>query len=552
MLLLLWPAQTPAPGQVPNPAPARAAQAEPPKDHLGRSTPRGTVLGFLNAARKGTDQLAVQYLNTRLRGKAAAELAHQLFVVLDRRLPAKLQKLSDNPEGSLSAPLEPGQDLVGTIKAASRDVDILVERVDRGALGPVWLFSRETLAAIPELYQEVDVSLIDNVFPAFLVRTRLADIPLYEWLAVFVALPFLYLATVIANRLLCILAGQAVRHLFRRPHFKDPGLLPQPVRLLAIALIIYWTISWASLPLLARQFWSGFAAAVTIISFVWIVVLVNGKSERYLRARLARRNNAGVASVTRFLRRAADLLAVFVGLLVTMRYFGLNPTAALAGLGVGGIAVALAAQKTLENVIGGFSIIFDKAVNVGDFLKIGDTLGTVEEIGLRSTRIRTLDRTLVSIPNGQIANVSLETISARDKFWFHHVFGLRYDTTATQIRSILAELRTLLGEHPTVERESVDVRFLKFGTSSLELEVVAYLFADTFVHFMEIQSGLLLRLMETVQAAGAQVALQMPVISLPPPPVFRPRTFAAAAESASAGAESSGGKEGPATVRAPR
>ena len=133
----------------------------------------------------------------------------------------------------------------------------------------------------------------------------------------------------------------------------------------------------------------------------------------------------------RLVRRVADVLVVAAGGLVTLHYFGVDPTAALAGLGIGGIAVALAAQKTLENVIGGLSIIFDQAVRVGDFLKLGDTVGTVDSIGLRSTRIRTLDRTILSVPNGQIANVNIETLSARDKFWFHHFVGLRYETTSS-------------------------------------------------------------------------------------------------------------------------
>ena len=116
---------------------------------------------------------------------------------------------------------------------------------------------------------------------------------------------------------------------------------------------------------------------------------------------------------------------MIVCLLVALYHFGLNPTAALAGLGVGGIAVALAAQKTLENVIGGISVIVDKVASVGDTLRVGGTVGTVEDIGLRSTRIRTLDRTLLSVPNGQIANLSLENLSARDKFWFHPKLCLR-------------------------------------------------------------------------------------------------------------------------------
>ncbi len=145
-------------------------------------------------------------------------------------------------------------------------------------------------------------------------------------------------------------------------------------------------------------------------------------------------------------------------------------------LGVGGIAVALAAQKTLENVIAGASLIFDQALRVGDTLKMGEVFGTVDQIGLRSTRIRTLDRTIVSIPNGQIANATLETISARDKFWFHPVVTLRRDTTPDQLHDVVNGIRGMLGQDPSVDTESVRVRFFRLGAFSLDVEVVAYLF----------------------------------------------------------------------------
>jgi MscS family membrane protein len=199
-------------------------------------------------------------------------------------------------------------------------------------------------------------------------------------------------------------------------------------------------------------------------------------------------------------------------MLVGLSHFGVNPTAALAGLGVGGIAVALAAQKTLENVIGGVSIIFDQAVRVGDSLKFAEMQGTVEDIGLRSTRIRTPDRTVVSVPNGQIANASLENISIRDKFWFHPNLSLRWETTASQMRSVLEALNNLLAQQPHIERDSIRVRFLRFGTSSLDVEVFAYFFARDWGHFLQIQQELLLQIMEIVQAAGTQMALQSHVV----------------------------------------
>jgi len=249
LLFLVWLlsvtawAQLSAPGTTP-----AAATPEVPKDALGRTTPRGTVLGFLTAARKGEDQLAERYLNTRLRGNAATDLAHKLFVVLDRRLPARLDQISDKPEGSLRDQLEPNRELVGTISGESRNVDIFVESVDRGKSGSVWLFSGKTLDSIPDLYEEINAVEVDQVLPEFLVDARFAGIALFEWLAVFVGIPLFYLIAALLNRLLSSLVGLLRRRLSRKPDLPNPEVLPYPIRLLLAALVIHWLLAKLSLP----------------------------------------------------------------------------------------------------------------------------------------------------------------------------------------------------------------------------------------------------------------------------------------------------------------
>src|SRR5882672_7817019 len=153
--------------QIVPPKSATPAEVKPelPADTLGRSSPRGAVLGFLAAARKGNTAIAALYLDTPLRGADAEALAHQLAAVLDRRLPARLNQLSDKPEGSLPDPLKPDEDLVGTITTANGDLDILVERVDRGKMGKVWLFSRNTLQSIPEVFEELGTPPVERVLP---------------------------------------------------------------------------------------------------------------------------------------------------------------------------------------------------------------------------------------------------------------------------------------------------------------------------------------------------------------------------------------------------
>jgi MscS family membrane protein len=268
-----------------------------------------------------------------------------------------------------------------------------------------------------------------------------------------------------------------------------------------------WVVSVLELPLLERRFWSVIQALFAFVAFGWLLLLLNAAGERYVHRRLQRWTRAEMVPLLRVARRLGDVIVVVACVLVVFHYFGFDPTAALAGLGIGGIAVALAAQKTLENVIGGLSILFDNAVRVGDFVKVGETLGTVDSVGLRSTRIRTLDRTILSVPNGQIANVTIESLSARDKFWFHHFVALRYETTSAQVRSVVDGIRGVLVASSAVDPTEVRVRFFRLGPFSLDVEVFAYVVATDWERFLETQQALLLRMMEVVEETGTAIAL---------------------------------------------
>jgi len=259
--------------------------------------------------------------------------------------------------------------------------------------------------------------------------------------------------------------------------------------------------------LLVRQSLSNLLAIVLIVSVAWLLVIFNGFVERRITKRIPIANLAATLALLRVARRMGDVLVIFGAAIAILRHYGVNPTPILAGLGVGGIAVALAAQKTLENIIAGASLIFDQALRVGDSVRVGTIEGTVEHIGLRSTRIRTLDRTLVSLPNGLIANMSLETLSARDKFWFHPVVQLKYETTGAQLRDVVDGIRAMLEGDASIDRESLRVRFLRLGTFSIDIEVFAYVSARDWSHFLELQERLLSRIIEIVGEAGTAIAL---------------------------------------------
>jgi MscS family membrane protein len=186
--------------------------------------------------------------------------------------------------------------------------------------------------------------------------------------------------------------------------------------------------------------------------------------------------------------------------------FGVPVAPLIASLGVGGLAIALAVRPTLENILGGFTLFADKPVRVGDFCLYGDKLGTVEEIGLRSTRIRSLERTVVTVPNAEFSQMQLENFTRRDYMLFRTTLGLRYETTPEQLRYVLARLRELLIAHPMVSPDPARVRFAGFGSYSLDVEIFAYVQSADYNAYMGVLEDLNLRIMDLVEEAGTGFA----------------------------------------------
>jgi len=191
----------------------------------------------------------------------------------------------------------------------------------------------------------------------------------------------------------------------------------------------------------------------------------------------------------------------------TRRSLLVGGVAALAGLGIGGLAIGLGAQKTFENLLGGISILTDKAIVVGDSCKIGDRAGTVEDIGLRSTKMRTEDRTVVSIPNGTVATATLENYRFRDKILCKQLLRLRYDLSSDHLRYVLEQLREVLARHSKVEESTARVRVMRFGENAIEVEVFAYVLERDYSVFLVTQEDVLLQIMETLERTGGAVAL---------------------------------------------
>ncbi|WP_208987474.1 mechanosensitive ion channel family protein [Roseibium marinum] len=178
----------------------------------------------------------------------------------------------------------------------------------------------------------------------------------------------------------------------------------------------------------------------------------------------------------------------------------------IAGLGVGGLAIALAAQPTIENLIGGVILYADRMVRVGEFCQFDELAGTIESIGIRSTRIRALDRTVITIANADLARRKIINFSERDQFHFRHTLGLRYETEPENLKRILAAIRDYLTAHEKVLAETTRVRMIGFNDYAVPVETNAYVLAPDYTGFLEIQEQMLFDIRAIIEANGSSFA----------------------------------------------
>jgi MscS family membrane protein len=475
-------------------------------DQLGRDTPSGTVLGFLQAAQNGNYKAAADYLqmSAARRQSQGADTAEKLKVLMDRAFVGSLRRLSTRPEGD---PLygAPDQQTIGIFSNGDPDVPVILVRVGDPNSGKIWLFSSETLSKVSELYDNIEAHQVENELPPTLVRNVFLGMPLWQWLALFVAIPAA-LAIGWAVVLLLAIPRRLWLKFRNRPNLHAYRGMTTPLLVMFSALAHRAIAAYLGLPLLPRLYYFRVIGVLISIGFFWFLLRATSLTMQRLRIHAISAGRIGTGTLMVLGERLLVALVVIVAFLATLGILGFNLTTLLAGLGIGGIAIAFAAQKTLENLFGGISVLADEVIRVGDSCRFGDRVGTVEDISLRSTRIRTVERTQLSIPNGALATMNIENLTRRDKILFNPTLGVRCETTADQLRFLLAEIRRMLYEHPKVETDSARIRFSSFDNSALSLEIFSYVLTRDYAEFTAIREDVLLRILDIVEKSGSGFA----------------------------------------------
>jgi MscS family membrane protein len=377
-----------------------------------------------------------------------------------------------------------------------------LQHVPRGDGENIWKLSNRSVALIPELYEIYSyppgVETVRSWFPE---SGSFLGLEPFKWFILVVlsvlSWPFLHLAGLLLARLFSSPSSPLyplVRKVFTRP-------------LVALGILVVINLALTELGMGAKA--QQVAKAHTLLTFVsvWILWSIISLYRDHHQAKLEAQGRPGAAKLTRPLTTFVKLLILLIAVLFWLQNIGVNISTLLAGLGIGGLAMALALQRPIEDLMGALTIFTQSPFRVGDLVRYGEVLGQVEDIGLRTTRVRTLTNTVVSIPNALIAHREVENLTYRTKIRYWPTLRLRYDTSPAQLRDITTRIVDMLESHERVYDERIRARVTNFESDAILIKVHCYMKTIDFAESLEISEDLNLRIMDLVHEADARFAL---------------------------------------------
>ena len=450
----------------------------------------------------------MRYLDPKLAEEGAGELVRKLAVVWKQQRILDLSTVSDSPEGMQQDNLPPYRDLLGKLISTNGVVPLYLQRIPDGKGGKVWKVSNATVSQIPMLWDEFgyheQIENLARYLPDFTVLN------MENWQ--FVAFVLIIVSAWLVTNILSVLSPL----LFSRIDKLGPILVNffgKSMRMFLFFILIDYGTTFLGLSMSAKVW-------ITSGTLVYLggIYLVIGLIELVVSLYLLRvsKNSAAI------IRPLVMTLKIIVTLLMILSWFesaGYNIGTILTGLGIGSLAIALAAQKTLENVFGAFTIYVAKPIQPGDFCKFGDITGTVEEIGLRSTRIRKLNRSVVHVPNSVFSSKELENFSEIDRRHYRREFRFRLDSSSDQLRQLLIQIRDLLLRHERVLPTAARARFEEIERDAFVVVVNCYIETKSIVDFKAVAEDLNLYILDIIRDLGIQWAIPQQQILIGKAPV---------------------------------
>ncbi len=471
------------------------------KGTVTQSTPLNSLLSLRDARSNDDLEKAGEFLDRRFLPEEMEQysdknLLDALDYVFDQQNIMNLADISDNPEGNLNDGLPSYREKVGSVTVSTGEIPIYLQRVPDGRGGKAWKLSNATVEQIPQMWDELGYSPVAIYLNNHLPKFQFMGMENFQLLgtALFfiVAWPLAILASYILMRLALLIPNRFPMGIQR--FFKGS------MRFFLFFLIARVLIGQLGLSLTARIMLE--SSGITYIAYTILLMGLLSLTRDYQIRKMQYVGNTHYVALLKPFTTIIKVIAVTIIALLWAKSAGYDMSTIIAGLGVGSLAVALAAQKTLENVIGALTLYTARPVSAGDFCRFGNITGTVEEIGLRSTMIRTLDRTMVVIPNAVFSAQEIENYSRRDRIRYFRRFRLQL-SSADQLRFLLVEMRKLLLAHPQVIQDTVSVRFENIEDSTAILRLDGGVDTTDFQEFLAVAEDINLRVVEIAQNAGA-------------------------------------------------
>lgn len=481
-----------------------------------RSTPRRALLGVAAALDAGDYEKAAEYLDMRylpdsISPEDGPRLIKHLAYVFNRHIWIDIATLSDAPEGHADDDLPSYRDLFGEIPIGEEMVPLYMQRIPDGQGGREWKISNATVAAIPRLWDEYGQSEFAEQLSDELPLFTYMGIDNWQWAylgafltTLLVVVTVLYVGLGLVDKQRSNYAIISIRRFLLGPL----GFF------LYIVLLREFMLS-LGLSVKARAIFD--SVVLAYLAYIFLTLGVIELVAERIRRRMLKGEHPEAEVIVRPVSAVIKMIAVAVLIVMGLDNAGYDVTTIIAGLGVSSVAIALAAQKTLENLIGAITIYIARPFIPGDFCRIGKHLGTVEEIGLRATTLRTLDRSLVNIPNGTLSSIDVENISQRDGIRFLRMIALRLSTSPDQMRYVMARMREILYSHPRVVTETVSVRLYEVNDHALIVRLDCRIDTTDYQRYLAACEDIYLRVIDTVHDSGTEFAFPSQTIMMEEP-----------------------------------
>jgi MscS family membrane protein len=482
-----------------NPVLAQSAANTQPDKLL--NNPRKTLHTFLYWQQKGHTNKNIYVLPLeKAEGskKEKIELAEQLKKVLDARgLLVEFDKVPDDPNY--------------TDSLSGNSTYILFNELPEVYLvksGNRWVFAEATVTQIPDLYLNTFSSVVEAIIAQLpdWARDELFGIEYWQFIGVFL---WLLLAFVLTKIFEYVIHNYIIKWTKKTTFKWDDTLLAHvrnPVEVILISFILSITYTNLQLPVEINFYIHNILRILISIGLVWLLYNLSDVFARYLTSFTASTTNQLDDQLIPLVRKTLRFFIVVMGVILILQNNGYNVASLIAGLGIGGLAVALAARETLANFFGSVTILLDKPFKVGDWVKIGSEEGTIEEVGFRSTRIRTFYNSLVSVPNSKVADTAIDNLGLRKYRRLKLMLGLTYSTTPTQMEAFVEGIKALVKSNEHIRQDYYEVHFNNFGPHSLD--VLVYIFFDVPDWSTELQErhNFLLALLQLAKEVGVEFA----------------------------------------------